>query len=149
MEEIECLKYLYINFSMQKKTLKNIVNDYNLKDELYELIYNEIRVYTRFMISLKYMIKNRSKKNKELISNNVVGAFAGIQNRVIENKNKSEIVKYVKEATKINILDIKRVKKDYKIKSKTILNLLDRIMNFERSNLENIKNLKNIPKNVN
>ena len=141
MEEIECLKYLYINLSMQRKTLKNILSKYELKDGLYFLMKENIKTYSRFMISIKYMLKNRVNKEKFSIKNNVVDTIGSIQEQVFKSEHKQDIKKYIKEASKINILDIKRARKEYKIKSKTIQNLLDRMVKFELSNLENIKNV--------
>lgn len=141
MEEIECLKYLYINLSMQRKTIKNILSRYELKDSLYYLLLDNMKVYSRFMISIKYMLKNRINKENFSIKNNVVDTICSIQEQVFKSEGKQEIKKYIKEASKINILDIKRARKEYKIKSKTIQNLLDRMVKFELSNLENIKNV--------
>ena len=93
------------------------------------------------MISIKYMLKNRINKENFSIKNNVVDTICSIQEQVFKNEGKIEIKKYIKEAAKINILDIKRARKEYKIKSKTIQNLLDRMVKFELSNLENIKNV--------
>ena len=139
MEEIECLKYLYINLSMQRKTLKNILSKYELKDGLYFLMKENIKTYSHFMISIKYMLKNRVNKEKFSIKNNVVDTISSIQEQVFKSEHKQDVKKYIKEASKINILDIKRARKEYKIKSKTIQNLLDRMVKFELSNLENIK----------
>ena len=141
MEEIECLKYLYINLSMQRKTIKNILSRYELKDSLYYLLLDNLKVYSRFMISIKYMLKNRINKENFSIKNNVVDTICSIQEQVFKSEGKQEIKKYIKEASKINILDIKRARKEYKIKSKAIHNLLDRMVKFELSNLENIKNV--------
>ena len=141
MEEIECLKYLYINLSMQRKTIKNILSRYELKDSLYYLLLDNLKVYSRFMISIKYMLKNRINKDNFSIKSNVVDTICSIQEQVFKSEGKQEIKKYIKEASKINILDIKRARKEYKIKSKTIQNLLDRMVKFELSNLENIKNV--------
>ena len=141
MEEIECLKYLYINLSMQRKTIKNILSRYELKDSLYYLLLDNLKVYSRFMISIKYMLKNRINKENFSIKNNVVDTICSIQEQVFKSEGKQEIKKYIKEASKINILDIKRARKEYKIKSKTIQNLLDRMVKFELSKLENIKNV--------
>ena len=141
MEEIECLKYLYINLSMQRKTIKNILSRYELKDSLYYLLLDNLKVYSRFMISIKYMLKNRINKENFSIKNNVVDTICSIQEQVFKSEGKQEIKKYIKEASKINILDIKRARKEYKIKSKTIQNLLDRMVKFKISNLENKKNM--------
>ena len=141
MEEIECLKYLYINLSMQRKTIKNILSRYELKDSLYYLLLDNLKVYSRFMISIKYMLKNRINKENFSIKNNVVDTICSIQEQVFKSEGKQEIKKYIKEASKINILDIKRARKEYKIKSKTIQKLLDRMVKFELSKLENIKNV--------
>ena len=135
MEEIECLKYLYINLSMQRKTIKNILSRYELKDSLYYLLLENLKVYSRFIKKKKKKKKKRINKDNFSIKNNVVDTICSIQEQVFKSEGKQEIKKYIKEASKINILDIKRARKEYKIKSKTIQNLLDRMVKFELSNL--------------
>lgn len=150
MDEIECLKYMYVNLSTQRKTLKGILKRYNYTDDLSVLIAFNIRECSRFMVSLKYMIKNRANKGKNGNTNNgMVNAIASIEDIAFQSSQKNEIIEYIKEASKINILEIKRVEKEYNIKSKTIRNLMTRMLEFERFNLENIKKVNKTPKNVN
>ena len=97
----------------------------------------EIYEYRKFIISLKRMLQNRLKKyDKEL--NVLLGVASSINantNRVDKN---SDYLVMLKESSKVNLMDIERVKNEYNIKSKTILKLIDRLEKFEKENINNI-----------
>jgi len=89
------------------------------------------------MLSIYSMISNRTKKNKEIvINNNVVNTINGIQEKLLKLNSKEDYLNYIREATKINILDLENLNERYNIKSKTITNLISRITKFEKHNLE-------------
>ena len=137
MEEIECLKYLYTNLDIQRKNISLMIDELKLKDELYYFLLNEKNMYYRFMLSIYSMISNRTKKNKEIvINNNVVNTINGIQEKLLKLNSKEDYLNYIREATKINILDLENLNERYNIKSKTITNLISRITKFEKHNLE-------------
>ena len=65
--------------------------------------------------------------------------FRSIGNRNIDVKNSEDYIEFFKEAAKVNILDLRRIKDNYKINSKNLLNLIARFEDFEEKNIEIIE----------
>ena len=136
-DEIDLLKYLLNNLKMQQTLLYKVIKKKEVKDEIYEIMRYEIYEYRKFIISIKRMLQNRLKKyDKEL--NVLLGVASSINantNRVDKN---SDYLVMLKESSKVNLMDIERVKNEYNIKSKTILKLIDRLEKFEKENINKI-----------
>ncbi len=136
-EEIDLLKYLLTNIKMQRDLLYKILKKKETKDEIYEFIRYIINGYRKYIISLKQMLKNRIKKyNKE--SNVLLGVASSIGANVNKVDNNLDFLNVLKENTKVNLLDIERIKNEYNVKSKTIIKLINRLEEFEKSNLDKI-----------
>ena len=136
-DEIDLLKYLLNNLKMQQTLLYKIIKKKEVKDEIYEIMRYEIYEYRKFIISLKRMLQNRLKKyDKELdVLLGVASSINANTNRVDKN---SDYLVMLKESSKVNLMDIERVKNEYNIKSKTILKLIDRLEKFEKENINKI-----------
>ena len=136
-DEIDLLKYLLNNLKMQQTLLYKIIKKKEVKDEIYNIMHYEINGYRRFIISLKRMLQNRLRKyDKEL--NVLLGVASSINantNRIDKN---SDYYLLLKESSKVNLMDIERIKKEYNIKSKTIIKLIDRLEKFEKENINKI-----------
>ena len=136
-DEIDLLKYLLNNLKMQQTLLYKIIKKKEVKDEIYEIMRYEIYEYRKFIISLKRMLQNRLKKyDKEL--NVLLGVASSINantNRVDKN---SDYLVMLKESSKVNLMDIERVKNEYNIKNKTILKLIDRLKKKKKENINKI-----------
>lgn len=136
-EEIEAIKYIMTNIEIQKRMLRDIKNKRDAKDNIYDYIRHLLREYSKFSVSLRLMLNSRVKNNSG--TQNAILSLAS--SMAINNKSYekvSEILLFFKEACKINIIDLGRVKRVYKIKSKSVLKLIDRMINFENDNLEMI-----------
>ena len=119
-EEIDLLKYLLTNIKMQRDLLYKLLKKKETKDEIYEFMRYIINGYRKYIISLKQMLKNRIKKyNKE--SNVLLGVASSIGANVNKVDNNLDFLSLLKENTKVNLLDIERIKKE-----------------FEKSNLDKI-----------
>ncbi len=139
-DEIDLLKYLLNNLKMQQTLLYKIMKKKEVKDEIYNIMHYEINGYRRFIISLKRMLQNRLRKyDKEL--NVLLGVASSINantNRIDKN---SDYYLLLKESSKVNLMDIERIKKEYNIKSKTIIKLIDRLEEFEKENINKINTI--------
>ena len=136
-DEIDLLKYLLNNLKMQQTLLYKIIKKKEVKDEIYEIMRYEIYEYRKFIISLKRMLQNRLKKyNKEL--NVLLGVASSINANTNKVDKNSDYLVMLKESSKVNLMDIERVKNEYNIKSKTILKLIDRLEKFEKENINKI-----------
>ena len=135
MEDLEVLEYLYTNIIIHIEMLYKLLSKKQVKDEVYYLVKENIIEYRKFLVSTKRMIVIRNEKRA--FKNNILHNIASsIEANVKENNN--EFLSTLKESAKIWILDVDKVEKEYKIKSKTVLNLLSRIKNYENSNLEKV-----------
>ncbi len=135
MEDLEVLEYLYTNIIIHIEMLYKLLSKKQVKDEVYYLVKENIIEYRKFLVSTKRMIVIRNEKR--VFKNNILHNIASsIEANVKENS--IEFLSTLKESAKIWILDVDKVEKEYKIKSKTVLNLLSRIKNYEKSNLERV-----------
>lgn len=136
-DEIDLLKYLLNNLKMQQTLLYKVIKKKEVKDEIYEIMRYEIYEYRKFIISIKRMLQNRLKKyNKEL--NVLLGVASSINANTNKVDKNSDYLVMLKESSKVNLMDIERVKNEYNIKSKTILKLIDRLEKFEKENINKI-----------
>ena len=138
MEDLEVLEYLYTNIIIHIEMLYKLLSKKQVKDEVYYLVKENIIEYKKFLVSTKRMIVIRNEKR--VFKNNILHNIASsIEANVKENS--IEFLSTLKESAKIWILDVDKVEKEYKIKSKTVLNLLSRIKNYEKNNLERVTEL--------
>lgn len=136
-EEIEAIKYIMTNIEIQKRMLRDIKNKRDAKDNIYDYIRHLLREYTKFSVSLKLMLNSRVKNNSGT-KNAILSLASSISNNNKKYDKTSEILLFFKEACKINIIDLERVKRTYKIKSRNVIKLIDRMISFEENNLEMI-----------
>ncbi len=132
-EEIEAIKYIMTNVEIQRRMLKDIKDKRDTKDNIYDYIRHLLREYSKFNVSLRLMLNTRVKKSVGT-KNAIISLASSISNNKFE-KN-SEVMLFLKEACKINIIDLERVKKAYRIKSKNVIKLIDRMIKFEENNLD-------------
>ncbi len=136
-EEIEAIKYMMTNIDIQKRMLKKIKNDRKIKDNIYDYIRHLLREYSRYYLSLKRMLDNRTRK-LESASNLVINLVSTITNNTKKFESNMDILLFFKEACKINIMDLNRVMETYKIKSKSVQNIIVKLIRFEEENLDMI-----------
>ncbi len=137
-DEIDLLKYLLNNLKMQQTLLYKVIKKKEVKDEIYEIMRYEIYEYRKFIISLKRMLQNRLKKyDKEL--NVLLGVASSINANTNKVDKNSDYLFMLKESSKVNLMDIERVRNEYNIKSKTILKLINRLEEFEKENINKIE----------
>ncbi len=139
-EDMEVLKYIYTNLKIQQDSLYKIIKKKEVKDEVYSLIQDNIISYRRFTIATKKMIQNRMKKDKSM-ANILLDIASSIGSRVDFKNGNIDYLTMIKESSKINLMDLEKIKKEYKIKSKTIKNLIIRLQNFEENNLSKVAKL--------
>lgn len=141
-EEIDAIRYLITNVKLHKELLRKIYKNERTDDVVKEYIRIQIIEYTKFGISLKRMLENRLKKKVDSTS-----MLLEIANNIVNNeekiKSREDIFDFLKEATKINIMEFKRVKENHKIDSKNVIKLINRMIEFEENNRLRLSKLKN------
>lgn len=142
-EEIEAIKYLMTNIEMHRLMLRDMYKKKDVKDYMYSFIRYQMREYTRFSVSLRRMLEIRTKKAGGT-KNAVLGIAATLGNNRNTLKSVEDYLDFFKEAAKVNVMDLKRIKENYRIKSKNVLNLIGRLEEFEKNNIKIIESFNNI-----
>lgn len=145
-EEIEVLKYILTNIKIETDKFGKILKKKEIKDDVYNLIKIKILEYRKYIISISRMIdtrlkdKDKKKVKDETVFLNVIGSIGATIDNYKESK---DYIKMLEETSKVNLMDISRIRQDYILKSKTINNLLNRIEAFENAMLEKINKISN------
>lgn len=135
-EEIEAIKYLMTNIELHRRMLKQICKNKETKDNIYIYIKYQLREYARFNISLRRMLETRTKKINGT-KNAMLDIASSIGNSRFKLDKIDDYIKFFEESAKVNIMDLKRIKSNYKIKSKNLEKLINRLEEFEERNLSN------------
>ena len=135
-EEIEEIKYLMTNIELHRRMLKQICKNKETKDNIYIYIKYQLREYARFNISLRRMLETRTKKINGT-KNAMLDIASSIGNSRFKLDKIDDYIKFFEESAKVNIMDLKRIKSNYKIKSKNLEKLINRLEDFEERNLSN------------
>lgn len=135
-EEIEVIKYLMTNIELHRRMLKKLCKNKETKDNIYIYIKYQLREYARFNISLRRMLETRTKKINGT-KNAMLDIASSIGNSRFKLDKIDDYIKFFEESAKVNIMDLKRIKNNYKIKSKNLEKLINRLEDFEERNLSN------------
>lgn len=135
-EEIEAIKYLMTNIELHRRMLKKLCENKETKDNIYIYIKYQLREYARFNISLRRMLETRTKKINGT-KNAMLDIASSIGNSRFKLDKIDDYIKFFEESAKVNIMDLKRIKSNYKIKSKNLEKLINRLEDFEERNLSN------------
>ena len=135
-EEIEAIKYLMTNIELHRRMLKKLCKYKETKDNIYIYIKYQLREYARFNISLRRMLETRTKKINGT-KNAMLDIASSIGNSRFKLDKIDDYIKFFEESAKVNIMDLKRIKSNYKIKSKNLEKLINRLEDFEERNLSN------------
>lgn len=140
-DDFEFLEFIHNNARVGQETIARIIKTRDVKDD-FEIVLREIiQNYKRIGLSAQNMIERRKKEIKELSIISRVATYMAIKSNLDGNSTREEIVKMIKQNLCGDIEEIEKRKSDYKIKSKTILNLADRFIEAERENIEKIKKI--------
>ena len=82
------------------------------------------------------MLETRTKKINGT-KNAMLDIASSIGNSRFKLDKIDDYIKFFEESAKVNIMDLKRIKSNYKIKSKNLQKLINRLEDFEERNLSN------------
>ncbi len=135
-EEIEVIKYLMTNIELHRRMLKQLCKNKETKDNIYIYIKYQLREYARFNVSLRRMLETRTQKLNGT-KNAILDIATSIGNNMFKLEKIDDYLKFFEESAKVNIMDLKRIKDNYKIKSKNVQKIINRLEDFEERNLNN------------
>lgn len=140
--EIEILEFIYENTKVCQETILRIIKIRNKNDELEGHIKKQYLEYKKISNSSKNMLERRKKKVNDEV--NIVGkivTYMQIKKNIQKDDSKEQIANILIEGSKIGIEQIKNKISEIKIKSKPILNLINKLINLENYNIQEMKKI--------
>lgn len=143
-EEIEFLEYIYQNAKMGIESIARLIKSRNKDDNLDKIFKEQLNDYTKIANSAKGMLKRRKKDTKELGVMSKIATYMTIKINLSKENPDKEAIDMVIKGSQMGIEQITKHLNEYRIKTKTVINLANRLIAIEERNLERlVKELKN------
>lgn len=138
-DEIELLEYIYQNAKMGQETIGRIMATKNIETKFESQLEETLNNYKKIAYSSKNMLLRRKKKVKDITMGTKMAIYMSIKKSLSEDMTEKNIANKIYEASYISHTEIKEFVEKTKIKSKTILNLANRLLGYEEENVTNYK----------
>ena len=137
-EEIEFLEYIYQNAKMGIESIARLIKSRKKNDELDKILKEQLHDYGKIAISAKNMLKRRGKEPKDISIMSKIATYMSIKINLAKENPDIEAIDMMIKGSSMGIEQIKRHLEEYKIKSKTVVNLANRLINIEENNLKKL-----------
>lgn len=139
-DDINVLEYVYQTAKTTQEILAHIIK-LNIKNSIYdEALKDEFNNNKKIALSASHMLKRRKKDPKEISVFSKMITYMSVKKNITESDDTNEdIINIVIQNSNQIIDELSAKLKDSKIKSKSVVNLIDRYVFFENETLEKIK----------
>lgn len=134
-EELEFLESLHNIIKLERDAMSRIIKMREKEDELTSLLKEQIEEYKKFSVSVARMIERRKKKVHDLSLFAKMVSHVGAKFVVATEKNMDNIYDMLLKRYNICIEEVKNKLEESGVSSRTILNLSDRFIKFQRDNI--------------
>lgn len=140
-EEIEFLEYIYQNARMGIESIGRLIKSRNKDDELDKIFKKQLHDYSKIANSARAMLKRRNREIKDISVMSKIVTYMTIKKNLSKDNPDKESIDMVIKGSKMGVEQITKHLSEYRIKSKTVINLANRLMGIEWKNLEKLKKL--------
>ena len=137
----ELLEYIYQNADMGSKSLTNLLNTINGKDnKIKKIIEDELKEYERFLKDSKKLMKNYKVevKSKGIMAD--IGSFMGIKMEMFKDNSDARIADMLTKGLTMGKIDITKKIKNYdKVADKEVIDLAKKILEFNENSINALK----------
>ena len=139
-DDINVLEYVYQTAKTTQEILARIIK-LNIKNSIYdEALKDEFNNNKKIALSASHMLKRRKKDPKEISVFSKMVTYMSVKKNITEADDTNEDIINIVIQNSNQIIDELSAKLKYsKIKSKSVINLIDRYVFFENETLEKIK----------
>lgn len=137
-EEIEFLEYIYQNTKMGIESIAQLIKSRKKEDELDKILKEQLHDYQNIMIAARNMLKRRRKEPKDISLMSKIATYMSIKINLAKENPDIEAINMMIKGSSMGIEQIKRHLEEYRIKSKTVINLANRLINIEENNLKKL-----------
>lgn len=134
-EEVEFLEYIYQNAKMGIESIGRLIKSRNKDDKLDEIFKEQLHDYNKVANSARGMLKRRNKETKEIGVMSKIATYMTIKMNLSKENPDKEAVDMVMKGSRMGIDQINKHLQEYRIKSKTVMNIANRLIAIEQNNL--------------
>ena len=134
-EEVEFLEYIYENAKMGIESIGRLIKSRNKDDKLDEIFKEQLHDYNKVANSARGMLKRRNKETKEIGVMSRIATYMTIKMNLSKENPDKEAVDMVMKGSIMGIDQINKHLQEYRIKSKTVMNIANRLIAIEQNNL--------------
>ena len=141
-EEVEFLEYIYQNAKMGIESIGRLIKSRNKDDKLDEIFKEQLHDYNKVANSARGMLKRRNKETKEIGVMSKIATYMTIKMNLSKENPDKEAVDMVIKGSQMGIEQINKHLNEYRIKSKTVVNLANRLISIEQNNLQKLSKIE-------
>ena len=140
-EEIEFLEYIYQNAKMGIESIGRLIKSRNKDDKLDKIFKEQLHDYNKIANSARGMLKRRNKETKEIGVMSKIATYMTIKMNLSKENPDKEAVDMVMKGSRMGIDQINKHLQEYRIKSKTVMNIANRLISIEQNNLQKLSKI--------
>lgn len=140
-EEVDFLEYIYQNAKMGIESIGRLIKSRNKDDDLDKILKEQLHDYNKIANSARGMLKRRNKETKEIGVMSKIATYMTIKMNLSKENPDKEAVDMVIKGSQMGIEQINKHLNEYRIKSKTVVNLANRLITIEKNNLEKLNKI--------
>lgn len=137
----ELLEYIYQDTDMGIKSLNNLLNTLNGKDnKIKNIIEDELKNYEKFQKECKKIMKKNKiePKAKGVVAD--ISSWMGIKMEMLKDNSDARVADMLTKGFTMGVVDLtKKIKNYEKEADKEILNLAKKLLDFSNKNIEILK----------
>jgi hypothetical protein len=140
-ENSELLQYLYQDADMGVKSLTNLINTINGKDnKIKKIVEGELKGYENYLKEIKKIMKKHKiePQSKGMMAD--ISSWMGIKMEMIKDNSDARIADMLTKGFTMGVVDLtKRIDKYKKDANRDILSLAKKMLDFSNTNIELLK----------
>ena len=137
-ENAELLNYIHQNSQMGKDTIKQLIG-INKEQEYKKMLQSQFDEYKSIFDATDMKLKQCNRDAKDINIFAEVSTYIMINLKTLTNKTSSHISEMLIQGSTMGIIDITKKIKEYANADKEILDLANRLLQFEQRNVEECK----------
>ena len=144
-DDINVLNYIINITKLSEELLGRVLKECKIENEILKNTLKQAIInYRKIITSAKNMLLRRNKKVDEIGVISKMMTYMSFKSNLDSESTIEDILVILKQNSKINIDEINRKLEESKIKSKSIINLANRLVMFEEDNLSKYNKLSDI-----
>lgn len=137
--EVEFLEYIYQNVKLSQENIARIINEIGKENSLSLALKEQLKDYKRIITSIKNMLETRKRKVSDISILSKLATYMSIKINISDLDDMQKITNKIIQNSEVGILDFEKKITEYKIKSKVVLNLANRLIDIEKNNILRLK----------